>query len=106
MIDKENYKTEKETLEKRLQSLQRQEEKIENRLHILSFQEQIELVKRCFSEIRYGYYIIITKGSTFDINTKYITELNKTVVTFILPDSYISKIMEWVESAAINEISK
>jgi hypothetical protein len=98
---------EKDRLEKQLDKLTKQEEKLSRRLHILGFQEIIENVEEQFkSDLNDGYTIVIEKGDEFDIKTKPKMYPLRHEVVFILPNEYLTKLMELLKLAADNEISK
>lgn len=98
---------EKDRLEKQRDKLIKQEEKLSRRLHILSFQEIIELVEEQFkSDLNDGYTIVIEKGDAFDIKTRPKRESLRHEVVFILPDEYSTKLIEPLKEMINNEISK
>ena len=79
---------EKDRLEKQLDKLTKQEEKI-------SFKNDYN-----------GYTIVIEKGDEFDIKTKPKIYPLRHEVVFILPDEYLTKLMDLFKLAADNEIYK
>lgn len=100
----EEQTNEKAELEKQLDKLIKKEEKISERLNVLSFPEKIKHVEDIFKEYD-GYAIVIEKGNRFNIKIKN-NELSRCVVVFVLPNEYSAKLMDLLKSAADNEISK
>lgn len=97
---------EKEKLEKQLDKLTEQEEKISRKLDILSFLDRIKHVEECFKNDYNRYTIVIEKGEEFDIKTRPKRYPLKHEVVFILPNEYLTKLMNLLKLAADNEISK
>ena len=97
---------EKDRLEKQLDKLTKQEEKISRKLDILSFLDRIKHVEECFKNDYKGYTIVIEKGEEVDIKTKPKIYPLRHEVVFILPNEYLTKLMELLKLAADNEISK
>lgn len=97
---------EKDRLEKQLDKLTKQEEKISRKLDILSFLDRIKHVEECFKNDYNGYTIVIEKGDEFDIKTKPKIYPLRHEVVFILPDEYLTKLMDLFKLAADNEIYK
>ena len=97
---------EKDRLEKQLDKLTEQEEKISRKLDILSFLDRIKHVEECFKNGYNGYTIVIEKGDEFDIKTRPKGYPLKHEVIFILPNEYLTKFIDLLKLAADNEISK
>ena len=102
-MTKEQIK-EKVELEKQLDKLIKKEEKISERLNVLSFLEKIEHVENMFKEYD-GYAIVIEKGNKFNIKIRN-KELSRCIVVFVLPNEYSVMLMDLLKLAAQNEISK
>ena len=96
---------EKVELEKQLDKLTKKEEKISERLNVLSFPEKIKQVEDRFKKGYNGYTIVIEKGNRFNIKIRN-NELSRCEVVFVLPNEHSAKLMDLLKLAADDEMSK